>query len=293
VGEVISRESTVARRIQSELACASVQLRSAGVATPRQEALEFLSELADVTPGTVLAGLDWTPNEGLLRRFRKAVRRRAEGEPRQYVVGTVGFRRLILRCDARALIPRPETEGLIDLALAHQPTGRALDLGTGSGCLALALADEGAYREVVGVDVSPAALALARENAVRTGLPVRWLEGEWTAPVRGERFDVIVTNPPYIATSEWEGLDRLVRDWEPRLALDGGSDGMAEVRRLLLESPAVLRSGGWLFMEVDAARAAGSAELARAVGWRAVRVLDDVYQRPRYLAAQWEPHDAR
>lgn len=291
--EVGSQEPKVAKLLQSELAFAAVQLRSAGVTTPRREALQFLSEVAGVSPGTILAHAGWDPDAALLRRFRQAVRRRAEGEPRQYVVGTVGFRRLILGCDARALIPRPETEGLIDLALAHQPTGRALDLGTGSGCLALALADEGAYREVVGVDRSPAALALARENAVRTGLPVRWLEGEWTAPVRGERFDVIVTNPPYIATVEWEGLDRLVRDWEPRLALDGGRDGMAAVRRLLHETPALLRNGGWLFMEVDATRAAASADAARAAGWRAVRVLDDGYQRPRYLAAQWEPHDAR
>ena len=278
--------------VSVELDRAVALLQEAGAPDPRREALVLLSELMGSTPGAVAAGRMAALQEWDLVRFHQAVERRVAGEPRQYVVGTVGFRRLILRCDRRALIPRPETEGLVELALRHQPEGRALDLGTGSGCLALALADEGRYGEVVGVDRSQGALDLARSNAETVGLPVRWLLGEWAEPVRGERFDVIVTNPPYIASAELAGLEVSVREWEPVLALDGGPDGLAAVGSILAEVPLVLRRGGWLFMEVDAARAPVTAELARTRGWSAVQVLDDLYQRPRYLAARWESDHA-
>jgi release factor glutamine methyltransferase len=284
----VSRDSVLA----GELKQAAEVLTARGLSDPRREALMLWSELAGTTPGTVAAGRGPEPSDEDLIRFRAAVARRATGEPRQYVVGTVGFRRLILRCDQRALIPRPETEGLVDLALRHQPTGRALDLGTGTGCLALALADEGRYDEVVAVDRSEAALEVARANGATTRLPVRWLQGEWVDPVRGEWFDVIVTNPPYIASAELAGLDASVCDWEPVLALDGGPDGLIAVRSILTGVPAVLRCGGWLFMEVDAARGAVTAELARRFGWSEVRVLDDMYRRPRYVAAQWESDHA-
>jgi release factor glutamine methyltransferase len=277
--------------LRREIGAATTLLAGAGLPDPRREALLIWSELHDSTPGSVLARAE-APSPGDVARFREAVRRRSQGEPRQYVVGTVGFRRLVLWCDRRALIPRPESEGLIDLALAHAPAGRALDLGTGTGCLALALADEGAYHEVVGVDRSSDALELARANAGQTGLRVRWELGSWVEPVRGEPFDVIVANPPYIATSELAELDQSVSDWEPALALDGGPDGQNAIRHLLGQSHRVLKHGGWLFMEVDAARARASADLAQASGWRAVRVLDDLYRRPRYLAAQWEPDHA-
>lgn len=278
--------------IGPELERAARRLGEAGLPDPRREALTILSELTGTTPGAVAAGRLPALRDSDLLQFRQAVARRAAGEPRQYVVGAVGFRRLILRCDRRALIPRPESEGLIDLALSLQPEGRALDLGTGTGCLALALADEGKYDEVVGVDRSESALELARANGKLTGLSVRWLLGDWAEPVRGERFDVIVTNPPYIASAELAGLDASVRQWEPLLALDGGPDGMLAVGAILTGVPALLRRGGWLFMEVDAARAGATAELARGRGWSAVRVLDDLYQRPRYLAARWESDHA-
>jgi release factor glutamine methyltransferase len=205
-----------------------------------------------------------------------------------YVTGVAGFRRLTIGCDRRALIPRPETEGVVDLALELARGGRALDLGTGSGCLALALADEGQYDEVTAVDRSAEALALARENAAACGLRVRWLQGDWCEPVAGERFDVVVTNPPYISDPEWGALDPSVRDWEPRLALTGGPDGLADVRKLLAEVPGVLAPSGWLVMEIDSARAEASADLARHAGWTTVRVADDLFGRPRYLVASQE-----
>lgn len=277
--------------VQDELAAAAARLRSAGIPAPRREALLLWSGLEGASPGDV-ALRDRASDGGMVGRFRNAVCRRVAGEPIQYVVGTTGFRRLVLATDRRALIPRPETEGVVDLALRMAPVGRALDLGTGTGCLALALAEEGGYRDVTGVDISPAALALARENGTRAGLAVRWLEGEWIEPVRSELFDVIVTNPPYIASVELERLDRSVTDWEPHLALDGGPDGLGPPRRILSEAHLVLSSGGTLIMELDATRAQSTAELARCAGWRDVHVYDDLFGRPRYLAARREPHDA-
>jgi release factor glutamine methyltransferase len=212
--------------------------------------------------------------------------------PWQYADRVAGFRYLDLRCDARALIPRPETEGVVDLALGLQRTGRALDLGTGSGCIALALASEGGYDEVVGVDLSAEALALARENSALSALSalsVRWVEGNWVDPVRDERFDLVVSNPPYIATDEFAGLDPSVRDWEPRLALDGGQDGLRATERILREVPAVLAPAGVLVLELDSRRAGESAALALSQGWIDVSITRDSFGRDRYLTARREP----
>ena len=274
--------------VQDELAAAAAQLRTAGITASRREALLLWSGLDGSTPGDVLIRDSLTGRGALVARFREAVARRIAGEPIQYVVGVTGFRRLVLATDRRALIPRPETEGMVDLALRLAPSGRALDLGTGTGCLALALVDEGAWRDVTAIDASEDALSLARENGERSGLEVRWLRGDWAAPVRGERFDVIVSNPPYIATGELAGLDRSVTDWEPMLALDGGPDGLDVPRRVLVEARDVAAPGAALVMELDASRAADTADLARALGWTDITVHDDLFGRPRYLAARQE-----
>lgn len=227
--------------------------------------------------------------------------------PSQYADGIAGFRYLELRCDPRALIPRPETEGLVDLALGLRRTGQVLDLGTGSGCIALALAAEGEYDLVVGLDVSFEALSLARENTVLaaredrarpstrercdrggggpSGLSVRWVQGNWVDAVRGGRFDLVVSNPPYIATGELAGLDPSVRDWEPRLALDGGLDGLRATEALLREVPAVLAAEGALVLELDSRRAGKSAALALSLGWIDVTITRDWFGRDRYLTA--------
>ena len=274
--------------VQDELAAAAAQLRTGGITASRREALLLWSGLDGSAPGDVLIRDSLTGRGALVARFREAVARRIAGEPIQYVVGVTGFRRLVLGTDRRALIPRPETEGIVDLALRLAPSGRALDLGTGTGCLALALADEGAWRDVTAIDASEDALSLARENGERSGLEVRWLLGDWAAPVRSERFDVIVCNPPYIATGELAGLDRSVTDWEPMLALDGGPDGLDVPRRVLVEAREVAAPGAALVMELDASRAADTADLARALGWTDITVHDDLFGRPRYLAARQE-----
>lgn len=271
---------------------AAERLAAAGQASPRALAVRTYAELTGAAPGAVVLGVSAPADPAMVERYLAVIARIAAGEPAQYAVGTTGFRRLVLVTDRRALIPRPETEGLVELALSLAPTGRALDLGTGSGCIALALADEGRYHQVTGVDRSPEALALARQNAARTGLTVRWLEGDWCAPVQGERFDLVVSNPPYLTSGEWAGLDASVRDWEPASALASGADGLADLRRLLAEVPSILAPGGWLVMEIDSARGAESAAAARALGWTTVRVTDDLFGRPRFLAACREAHDA-
>lgn len=278
--------------IQDELAAAARLLQTAGMNEPRREALRLWAGLAETSPGAVWQGRESAAPKGEAHRFQLAAERLARGEPMAYIVGAAGFRRLTIRCDRRALIPRPETEGLVELALRLVPGGRALDLGTGTGCIALALADEGQYRDVTGVDRSPEALALARHNAEATGLAVRWLEGHWCRPVAGEQFDLVVANPPYITEAEVDALDPGVRDWEPRMALAGGADGLRDIAEILQEVPRVLNPRGWLLMEVDSNRAGEAATLAGECGWHTARLHDDLFGRPRFLVARRENDDA-
>jgi release factor glutamine methyltransferase len=220
-------------------------------------------------------------------------------EPRAYVEGIAGFRLLDLVVDRRVLIPRPETEGLVERVLSWSGARCAvrgelltvLDLGTGSGCIALSLAMEGRFARIVATDVSQEALAVARLNAARVR-PERLPEfrlGAFFAPVGGEQFDVIVSNPPYIAAGEYAELDPSVRDFEPRLALESGADGLAHTRAILDAAPDHLEPGGLVALELDSRRAEPAAAIARARGFRDVRVERDVFDRPRFLLARKEP----
>jgi len=222
----------------------------------------------------------------LAGHYAVQVERRRQGEPLAYVTGAAGFRRLGLLADRRALIPRPETEGLVDLLLQRAGTGIVADLGTGSGCLALSLADEGRFSRVIAVDRSREALALAAENVRRTGLGLSLVVGDWLSPLAGATLDAIVSNPPYLTVDEYERLDPAVRAWEPAAALVSGVDGLAATRELLRSAPAVLRPGGWIAMELDCRRAESSAALAAATGWQSVTIEHDLFGRARYLLAQ-------
>ncbi len=267
----------------------AARLRERGVVEPRREAVRIWADLAGL-PTYALPAAAPAPDAAAVRRFRHAIERRAAGEPLAYVTGVAGFRRLTLRSDPRALIPRPETEGLVELVLAQAPTGAVADVGTGTGCIALALADEGRYRLVLGIDRSREALGLAAENRARTGLPVVFAAGDLLEPVGPATLDAIVSNPPYLTEAEYRDLDPSVRAHEPRAALASGEDGLADTRRLLGQAGRVLRPGGLVALEIDATRAAASLALAVAADLAMATVRDDLFGRARYLLARRSEH---
>ncbi len=227
-----------------------------------------------------------------LDRFRPMLQRRARREPLQHVVGRTGFRELELKTDNRALIPRPETEVLVDLVL-DWARGRgalsAVDIGTGSGCIALSLAKEGPFEVIRGIDISEEALELARENAAQTGLEdrVEWLLGSRFQPLPDDlRVDVVVSNPPYIGESERPGLQPEVRDFEPALALFSGADGSEMLTALIEETADRLKPEGLFAVEVGLGQAEGVREqLAASGAFVDATVHEDYTRRPRFVTA--------
>lgn len=225
--------------------------------------------------------------------IRTAAARLREGMPMQYAIGRASFRHLILSVDRRVLIPRPETELLVDLVLAAQRGGKGtvVDVGTGSGAIALALAAEGGFDEIIATDISPDALAVAEANLVsipadRRGR-VSFRLGALLDPVRGASVDTIVSNPPYISHNEAAELPRLVRDWEPATALFADADGMAVIQALVPEAAIVLKPGGLLALEVDSRRVTVAAELVSNDGrFTDVETRLDLTGRPRFVVAR-------
>jgi release factor glutamine methyltransferase len=229
----------------------------------------------------------------LVARYLNAIAQLDRGVPFAYAVGSVGFRTLDLKIDPRALIPRPETEGLVDLVLreigkretGNGKRGLVADIGTGCGCIALALAVEGRFEKVVAVEQSPAAAALARENVQRIAprTPVEIREGTLLAPLvgQGERFRAIVSNPPYVSVAEYAALEASVRDFEPREALVSGVTGLDATLGLFAGAAALLEPGGLLALEIDERRGDAVRELGRDCGW-AVEIHHDVFACPRY-----------
>jgi release factor glutamine methyltransferase len=222
---------------------------------------------------------------------RRAARLRCAGAPFAYAVGVAAFRHLTLRVDERVLIPRQETEQLVEEVLARETTGLAIDIGTGSGAIALALASEGSFDRVIGTDISRGALTVAEGNAARVAgvlrAPVEFRHGALFAPLGGISARVVVSNPPYIAHDEAAALPGSVRDWEPPVALFSAANGMAIISSIIHEAPDVLQSGGLLALELDSRRASLAAELALADGrYRDVSVRLDLAGRERFLIAR-------
>lgn len=276
--------------IAEVLAWATRELASAGVADARNEARRLWSTLVDQAVGAAWLGRHDPAEASHIRRFLTAVRRRATGMPPAYAAGRAAFRTLDLVSDDRALIPRPETEGLVDHVLrwtAGGSGGVVADVGTGSGCIALSLAVEGKFDRVVAIDRSPAALVLARENLARVSplTPVDLCRGDWVEPLATHRCRVIVANPPYLREDEWATLDPAVRDFEPADALVSGADGLTATRTLLQQATGALIANGLLALEIDERRADTVAAYARDTGWRDVAIHHDLFGRPRYLLA--------
>lgn len=262
------------------------RLAAAGLPEPSREALRLWSALHQESPGAAFLGGSRSVSDAEAAAFRAAVARRAAGEPLAYVSGCAGFRTLVLHTDARALIPRPETEGLVELVLAQVPGGAVADVGTGTGCIALSLCAEGAYERVVALDRSAGALALAAENARRCSLAPLFVQSDLTTALATASVEALVSNPPYLTDEEYAGLDGSVREWEPQLALPSGADGMDATVRLLDDGRRVLRPGGLIALEVDSRRAEAVAARAGELGWTAVSVARDLFGRERYVLAR-------
>lgn len=260
---------------------------------PRRSAEWLLSAATGLSRVELYAYFDrpLTPEER--SALREGVKRRAAGEPLQYVTGEVAFRHLVVKVRPGILIPRPETEILVDTALsalAENPAALVADACTGSGAVALSIAQELPGARVYATDIAVLAVEVARENAARLGLveSVTVFEGDLLGPLPEElagRFDAVVANPPYIPSADIETLPAEVAGFEPRLALDGGPDGLDIFRRLADEAVAWLKPGGLLAVELDERRVRQAAE--EAVQWyEDVRVVRDLTGRDRILAAK-------
>jgi release factor glutamine methyltransferase len=274
--------------LRSLIGDSTERLRQAGVTEPRRQALRLWSELTGITPAAVFEVEQHPVCQSQAAEFRHAIGRFTAGEPLAYVSGWAGFRHLVLRSDRRALIPRPETEALVDLLLQRVRAGTVADVGTGSGCIGLSLAHEGDFTRVIGLDCSAEALELARLNRSLVGVEERvsLVRGDLCAPLQPGCCDALVSNPPYLTASEYAALDPSVRAWEPALALRSGWDGLEATTRLLAHGQTVLRPGGWLALEVDCTRAGHVAHMAVEQGWDSVSIHMDLFGRERYLLAQ-------
>ena len=228
-----------------------------------------------------------------LEKIRPLVKRRSQREPLQYIIGTVEFGGLKLKVDRRALIPRPETELLIEkiVGLCVQPPQSVLDLGTGTGAIALALAKAFSEAQITAVDVSPEALALAAENVLASGFGprVRLINSAWFKELQPEdRFELIVSNPPYLTDAETDAAAPEVRGHEPRSALVGGLDGLVDLREIISAASQFLAPGGLLALETGIAQHAELMTLAAAHGFERIESGRDLTGRDRFIFA-WKP----
>jgi release factor glutamine methyltransferase len=282
--------------VDDALAGAREALAAAGVPDARREADELYAALVGRATSAAWLERARPVSASLRERLDEAVCRRAAGWPQAYAAGRANFRGHWLTVDRRVLIPRPETEGLVDVVLEWMRGAGAecgarpvvADVGTGSGAIAVALALESRAGRVVATDRSSGALQVARANVVSHGIAsrVELVRGHLLAPLGPGRFDVVVSNPPYVATSDWERLEPSVRDFEPRKALDGGPNGLDVIRELVPAAWAALGAGGLLALEVDAPRADDVAALVAAAGFATPAVLEDLCGRPRYVRAR-------
>jgi len=264
-----------------------------GVPPSRALARDLIAGVLDQPKFWPTAHADAALTDAEAHAIRSAGDRLRAGMPMQYAVGRAGFRHLTLAVDRRVLIPRPETELLVELVLGAQRGGAgvAVDVGTGSGAIALSLAAEGGFTEVIATDISTDALELARSNL--RAIPedrqarVTFLQGDLLAPLAGRTVDTIVSNPPYISPAEHDELPQLVREWEPHLALFAEDGGMAAIRALVPQAAVVLRPGGLLALEVDARRATLAAEAVSNDGhFTDVELRPDLTGRPRFVVAR-------
>lgn len=263
---------------------AADDFRTRGIESPRLEAELLLAHALGTDRMRIIVEPERGLSDGELGRYRELIQRRRKGEPVAYLRGEKEFYGRMFRVDGRVLVPRPDTELLVDTALKRTATRsmgvRYLDLCTGSGCVAISLARERPASKVFAVDSSADALAVARDNGVRLGaaFQVAWLLGDLFAPLAPFApivFDLVVANPPYIPEGEIASLSLDIRGFEPRLALSGGADGLDVIRRIVAGAPRFLRSSGVLAMEVGMGQALEVRALYEGAGFTDVAIDKD------------------
>ncbi len=291
---------TVARDVGEALREAATSLRARGSRSPRLDAELLLSSALGVERAELLRAPERSLTTGEAAAFEGLLRRRLAREPVAYILGHRAFRTVDLEVTPDVLIPRPETETLVEVALEELRTvplagpdpedePLAMDVGTGSGCVALALAAEDPFVRVVATDVDPDALAVARRNAARLGLArrVEFVLSDLFHDIGERIFDLVVGNPPYIPADEYVALEPNVRDYEPRLALYGGVDGLDVYRRLVPGAALLLQPGGMLALEVGAGQADAVTGIMRASGaFPKPEARDDLAGVPRVVYAR-------
>jgi len=264
----------------------AADLERRGVDSPRLDAELLVAHALGVSRLDLYTHQDRRLTEDELDRVGVLAERRVRREPLAYVLGEWGFRRLTLRTDPRALVPRPETEIVVERALAvvaRVDAPRVVDVGTGSGAIALAIADERPDARVTATDVSPAALELARENATALGIDVELVQTSLLDGLSGP-FDLVVSNPPYVEAGELAGLEPEVREWEPREALVAAG----QTEELVRTAPPVLTEGGWLVLETHAQGGGRVADLLREAGYAEVTIRPDLAGRERVVEGRWQ-----
>lgn len=276
-----------ATTIGAVLAAGSRQLEHVSDSA-RLEAELLLARAIDMPRSFLFAHPEDELDAASLERFEASLGRRLAGEPMAYICGEKEFWSMTLMVTPATLVPRPETELLVEQALMRLPRRaecRILDLGTGSGAIALALARERPMCDVTGTDISEAAIAVASQNARQQSLPnIHFIHGDWTGPVQGQSFDLVVSNPPYIADGD-DALNAL--GFEPRTALAAGSDGLDAIRAISNQVRNVLRPGGTLLLEHGAEQHAAVASLLAGHGYTAITVATDLAGLQRVTSAGW------
>lgn len=285
-------QSPEAWTIARVLGWAADDFRSRGHDTPRLEAELLLGHVLGLDRVRLIVEHGRPLSTQELGAYRELIKRRRAREPVAYILGQREFYGLSFRVDSRALIPRPDTEALVDVALERTRHrymfGNMLDLCTGSGCVAIAFAKRRPTWRTTGIDLSEGAVALARDNALRLGaaFSASFAVGDLTAPLPSSaRFDLVTANPPYIPTAEVARLDPDIKDFEPQLALDGGADGLDFVRRIVTEAVPRLAPDGVLALEVHYDQAARVAALFESAGLASIERRRDYGGHERVVSA--------